>query len=91
MLLPSESRKEVVMQDVISDHASDAAKRLSCESMEAYFMRAATSAGYGDRSEDRARELYALWSRSGFWSLPEWVRLFTLDVCTGVVQCTEEY
>jgi len=72
-----------MLPDIVQDNCTDAAKRLGCQFIESFFFRAALEAGFGTRSEDKAREINLAWSRGGYDNLPHWVKKFALDVCDG--------
>jgi hypothetical protein len=72
-----------MLPDVMSDHVTDAAKRLGCQFTETVFYRYALEVGYGQRAEDKARELDTIWKRKGYQALPDGFKDFVLKVCNG--------
>lgn len=73
------------MDTPAGDHVLDAKRRLGCMFVESVFFRCALEHGYGQRSEDRARELFQIYNRSGYNELPAPTKKFILDVCNGAV------
>lgn len=73
----------MAIPNVCQDNVTDAARRLGCQFLESFFFRASLEAGYGTRSEDKARELHVKWTKEGYKALPDFVKNFALAVCDG--------
>lgn len=74
-----------MVPDVVQDNITDAAKRLGFQFTEQVFYRAALEAGFTNTAEDKARQLDVHWKRSGYSTLPPWVKDFVLRACAGEV------
>lgn len=73
----------MAIPDVIEDTVTDTAHKLGYMFTEQVFYHAALRAGYGQKAEDKARELDTLWKRQGYQHLPQWIRDFCLAVLNG--------
>lgn len=72
-----------MLPDIVSDHVTDASKKIGCQFTESLFYQCALEHGFGARSEDKARELNITWARKGYKFLPQYVKDFVLRVNNG--------
>ena len=72
-----------MIPDIVQDSVTDACRRLGVQFVESLFYSAALNAGFGARSEDRAREVHIQWARGGYQALPVWVKQYILEVMDG--------
>lgn len=72
-----------MIPDIVADNVTDCARRLGYQFTEQVFYRASLEAGFGQRAEDKARELDTLWKRQGYKALPAFCKDFILKACDG--------
>lgn len=72
-----------MIPNVVSDSATDAARRLECSNMVKFFERSAE--GFTN-AEEVAVRWYTIWLTKGYNGLPELCKDFCLRTCNGEYQ-----